>query len=189
MLRIIAGKFKGKKLLVPDVSRPITDRIRTSMFDTLSPIINGANILDLYAGSGAFGLEAISRGANSATFVENSDEAISLLKKNIENLQPNLRVQIIQQKVASFLESGSEEKFDIVMIDPPFPMPLVEKVENVKNAAKLLNNGGVIVFRLPSKENYDVNIPDLVHIFSNLFPSISVDDIFKDFVNFSIKLK
>src|SRR3954463_10464834 len=85
-MRIIAGEFRGRKLLAPegDITRPITDRVKQSLFDILTPEIEGAKVYDLFAGTGSMGLECLSRGAKHSTFFESDRSAVTRLKKNIE---------------------------------------------------------------------------------------------------------
>ncbi len=119
--RIITGQFKGRKLGVAEGSRPLTDRIKTVIFDVLGQSVKDATVFDLYAGSGAFGIEALSRGASKVYFYENNPEAVATLRSNLahvgavqgsfEIIAASLPEAIRQNKISTEL---------IVMIDPPF---------------------------------------------------------------------
>lgn len=168
MLRIITGKLKGRVLDVPEVSRPITDRIRTSIFDTITPIIDGSSVLDLYAGSGAFGLEAISRGAKKATFVELDESAVYIIRKNINTTKTADQTEIYSHSVLSFLKK-TEEEFDIIMLDPPFALTPTEKHNDLERCANCIAKGGIIIFRFPTKESYKKTPDGLEFVFSKKF--------------------
>ena len=119
-LRIVAGSLRGSKLAVPDRPglRPTSDRVRETLFNWLMPVIEGARCLDLYAGTGALGIEAISRGAAACTFVE-SDRAIAReLRENLARLKVD-NARVIEGDALAAL-AGRAEPFDIVFLDPPF---------------------------------------------------------------------
>ncbi len=120
-LRIVAGKWRSRLLPVADVAglRPTSERIRETLFNWLAPTIAGSRCLDLFAGTGALGIEALSRGAASVDFVENSPVAVKALRDSIQSLGAENAV-IRQVDALSFLRSGSEVAFDTVFIDPPF---------------------------------------------------------------------
>ena len=96
MLRIIAGEKKGLTIEVPSSAKPITDRIKTSIFDLIRDFIEGAEVLDLFSGSGNFAIEALSRGANRAVIVEIDDRAVDIIKKNIIKAKYNLKTDIFK---------------------------------------------------------------------------------------------
>jgi len=120
-MRIISGKAKGKRLLAPDTpaTRPVTDRAREAVFSMIGGWVEEATVLDLYAGSGSFGLEALSRGAAGATFVENGNRALEALRQNIREV--SLGGTLVTAKVRDFLERSTGD-FDLVFIDPPWDM-------------------------------------------------------------------
>lgn len=120
-MRIIAGVAKGRRLKSPDTkeTRPVTDRVREAVFSSIGEWVEGATVLDLYAGSGSFGLEALSRGAKSGTFVESGRKALAALRANVDSL--GLGGTVVGSTVQDFLRR-SDERFDLVFIDPPWPM-------------------------------------------------------------------
>ena len=129
-MRIISGKFKGKKLFLPidKKTRPLKDIVKESIFNLIihSNKINldleNSNILDLFSGSGSFGLECISRGAKKVIFFENYSEALNILKKNIKLLKINEYFEIVYKDCFNYFNSNQtfKDKFDIIFIDPPY---------------------------------------------------------------------
>jgi len=118
-MRIIAGKAKGRSLKVPrDVSRPTTDRVRESVFGQLSEFLPEARVLDLFAGSGGLGLEALSRGANSCVFVDQHRGACRVIEQNLQKTDLK-NGRVISQDVISFLKS-EQEPYDLIFADPPY---------------------------------------------------------------------
>ena len=117
-MRVIAGEFKGRRLRTPRGSRtrPTADRVREALFSMLGDV-SGARVLDLYAGSGALGIEALSRGAESALFVERDQQALAALRRNLEAVGANAEVR--RQDVLRFL-ARPEGTFDLVFSDPPY---------------------------------------------------------------------
>jgi 16S rRNA (guanine966-N2)-methyltransferase len=120
-MRIIAGKAKGRRLSAPEGpgTRPVTDRVKEAVFSSIGDWVVDADVADLYAGSGSFGLEALSRGARSAVFVENGLRAIEALKRNISSMA--LGGVVFSGKVREFLATNGQP-FHLVFIDPPWPM-------------------------------------------------------------------
>ena len=121
MTRIIAGEHRGRRLSTPkgERTRPTSDRAREGLFSTLQSLIDldGARVLDLYAGSGALGLEALSRGAGEATLVDNDPQALRALVANVEALQA--AATVVDEEVSAFLRSDPAS-YDLVVLDPPY---------------------------------------------------------------------
>lgn len=157
MARITSGKSKNVPLEVPDVTRPMTDRIKTSVFDILTPVIEDSICLDLYAGTGGLGLEAISRGAKQATFVEQDKLACEMLQKNIQRAKLEDQSIVIRDRVEEFLIS-CEKLYTLIFLDPPFPSPRKNKLVVLTKAAKACIEGGYIVFRHEEKERFPMEI-------------------------------
>jgi 16S rRNA (guanine966-N2)-methyltransferase len=173
-MRIIAGEFRGRKFLPPegDVTRPITDRVKQSLFDILTPVIDGARVYDCFAGTGSMGLECLSRGAAHVTFFEADRSAIERLKKNIAALGVAGKSQVVPGDLhrwfASIANSHSRAgAVDIVFLDPPY-RHLKEQPNALQRLAKLivlhhLRPSGTLVFRhgaadaleLPALRSYD----------------------------------
>lgn len=126
-LRIIGGRWRGRRLTFPPVPglRPSPDRVRETLFNWLQPVIAGARCLDLFAGSGALGLEALSRGAKEATLVDAHPQAVASLKEHLHLLEGDGTV--IRDDVLRFLDGETPpSRFDIVFLDPPFREGLLE---------------------------------------------------------------
>lgn len=119
--RVITGSAKGKKLIVPEsVTRPATDRIKTTLFDLIAEFIPNAKILDLYAGSGALGIEALSRGAEHAVFIEADAKAAKIIEKNLLNTNLIGSAEVIHAKLPFALNELKDNTFDIIFCDPPY---------------------------------------------------------------------
>lgn len=121
-IRIIGGDWRGRKLSFPDFPglRPSSDRVRETLFNWLAPYIPGSRCLDLFAGSGALGLEAASRGAKQVLLVDDAPQVAAALEQNIALLNAEGRVSVACKKAEHFVRSGLHEPFDIIFLDPPF---------------------------------------------------------------------
>lgn len=149
---IISGTAKGKKLQVANGTRPLTGRIKQSIFgllgfDNPDQDFSQVEVLDLFAGSGSFGLEALSRGVKSAVFVEEGPEAFKFLRENIHNTGFVDRAEAVKKQASTYLKSCAH-KFDIIFLDPPFPIAGKFPLILVNNVTK---PDSIIVFRLPTK--------------------------------------
>jgi 16S rRNA (guanine966-N2)-methyltransferase len=121
-MRVIAGEAKGRALVVPrgGATRAATDRIRETLFAILEPKLPGARVLDLFAGAGTLGIEALSRGAETATFVERGAEALKALRQNLAATDFTGRATVVAANVIAFLDSHPRGAYDLVFCDPPF---------------------------------------------------------------------
>ncbi|HHH39567.1 MAG TPA: 16S rRNA (guanine(966)-N(2))-methyltransferase RsmD [Sedimenticola sp.] len=126
-VRIIGGRHRGRRLAFPDLPglRPTPDRVRETLFNWLQPQLSGAACLDLFAGSGALGLEAASRGAGRVVMLDRSPLAVAALRRNVEQLGLDGQVTVIRADALAWLE-GPAEPFDILFLDPPFAEGLLE---------------------------------------------------------------
>ena len=149
-MRIVGGKYRHRLIIYPDdanQTRPTKDRVREAIFSALGDITN-KRVLDLYAGSGAMGLEALSRGAIHATFVDVSFNAIKVIKDNIANLKIDKNeYEIIKDKDINALESFKNRniKFDLVILDPPYNEGKYEQIVDILINDNLLNDNAIIV--------------------------------------------
>ena len=147
-MRIVSGFLKGKKInfLKSDTTRPLRDFVKESIFNVInhSSLIDidleNANVLDLYSGVGSFGIECISRGAKSTTFVEYDRSALTVLKKNIKQLKIEKKCKVFETKIVSFFSHlNTEHKYDIIFFDPPFVENLfIRELKKIKNLNILL---------------------------------------------------
>lgn len=121
-MRVIAGASKGRKLrsVKSATVRPTTDRVKEALFSSLGPGVPGARVLDLYAGSGALGIEALSRGAQHATFVESSSRAADVVKANLAATGLDARAAVVVLDVEEFLSAAPKAAMDLVLADPPY---------------------------------------------------------------------
>jgi 16S rRNA (guanine966-N2)-methyltransferase len=153
-MRVIAGSAKGRRLLGPDTSdtRPVTDRAKEALFSALGERVTGAQVLDLYAGSGAIGIEALSRGAARAVFVEKGRKALDALRHNL-NTVGFTNGMVIGQSVEAYVGSARGE-FDLVFCDPPWAMA-TDEVEHVMEAVDRITAPGaefIVQRRAPDRE-------------------------------------
>jgi 16S rRNA (guanine966-N2)-methyltransferase len=128
-MRIISGTAKGTKLNTLEglETRPTLDRVKESLFSIIQLKIPDSNVLDLFAGSGALGIEALSRGASKAVFCDSNYSAIKIVNQNLEKTKLLNKAKVLNTNYNSALESLSNEKFDIVFLDPPYKTNFVEK--------------------------------------------------------------
>jgi 16S rRNA (guanine966-N2)-methyltransferase len=146
-MRIIAGSAKGRRIKAPDTgaTRPVTDRVREAVFSSIGNWVEQAAVADLYAGSGSFGLEALSRGAESVVFVESGRKALQALRANVEVV--GLGGTVVEGTVQSFL-TRSDGVFHLVFMDPPWDQETATMEEDLANLdAKLAPNAEVVVSR------------------------------------------
>jgi 16S rRNA (guanine966-N2)-methyltransferase len=162
-LRIIAGEFRGRKLLSPDsaTTRPITDRAKQSLFDILAPRIPGAIVYDCFAGTGSMGLEALSRGCERVTVFETDRGALARLRKNIAALVVQSRSTVIPTDLFRwFGDSSSSGQASIVFLDPPYRY-LEERPNDLRKLARDLASrhlapGAIVVFRHDATDSLDL---------------------------------
>jgi 16S rRNA (guanine(966)-N(2))-methyltransferase RsmD len=121
-MRVVAGTYGGRRLVAPAGSetRPTSDRVREALFSVLGTTVHDARVLDLFAGSGALGIEALSRGARSAVFVDSSRKAIQAVKANLEALGLEADVWPVAARAALRTASSRSEAYDLVFLDPPY---------------------------------------------------------------------
>ena len=146
-MRIIAGEAGGRKIKSPDTrgTRPVTDRVREAVFSTIGSWVVDSVVCDLYAGSGSFGLEALSRGASSAVFVENGRKALAALRQNVAAI--GLGGTIIESTVQGYLDRANH-RFHLVFMDPPWDQPTSQMEEDFAKLDRLLlPNAEVVVSR------------------------------------------
>ena len=143
--RVIGGKWRGTKLEIADAKgfRPTADRVRETLFNWLSTHLRGANCLDLFAGSGALGIEAVSRGALSATLVECNELLAHQIDETLERLETN-KIEVVQADGLEWL-SMSKLQFDIVFLDPPFDSTLVDSCLEVLSVQGLSDKALVYI--------------------------------------------
>jgi len=145
-MRVISGTARGKKLIAPEGinTRPTTDRVKESIFNIIQRYIPCENVLDAFAGSGALGIEALSRGAESCTFIEANPEALSILRKNVEGARVSDKSEILRKDIFDFLNL-TNKKFDIIFLDPPYNKGFLSPVFKIVKERKLLSENGIVL--------------------------------------------
>ena len=146
-MRIISGKYKGKKLTGYDIlgTRPTMDRVKESLFGIIQNYLKNSTILDLFAGSGSLGIEALSNGATTCYFVDNNIKLVNIIKENTKNIEEN--TIILKKEYIKALQYFKENnvKFDIIFLDPPYKLNLINKSIELIEKYNLLNENGLIV--------------------------------------------
>ena len=158
-LRIVAGKWRSRLLDIANVPglRPTSERIRETLFNWLRPTIPGARCLDLFAGTGALGLEALSRGAADVVFVEKSPLAVKVLRDNVQTLAATT-ADVRQGDALAFLQAPPGEKFDIVFLDPPFAADMLGDLCRLIDEAAVLD-GGALVYLEDDRARPETDLP------------------------------
>lgn len=155
--RIITGHYKGFKLSVPESARPVTDRVKTYMFDILGDI-EGLTCADIFAGSGNLGIEALSRGVSHATFVENDKEAIDNIHENITGLRiSESRFKIFTHSVGAFVNTINQT-FDLLFVDPPFESIHSFKIETLLS---VMHADTILILKV---DETDIQIPEQLEV-------------------------
>jgi 16S rRNA (guanine966-N2)-methyltransferase len=154
-MRVIAGAFKGRVLApVKGCTRPTGAKVREAIFNILGPAVVGARVLDLFAGTGALGIEALSRGAREAVFVEDHPEALKGLRRNLEQLGLGSRTVVLALPVAAALRklSGGGERIDLVFLDPPYGRDTAAATLAVLGEGELLAPQALVVAEHSKRE-------------------------------------
>lgn len=168
-MRIISGKARGTKLYTLDSmnTRPTLDRVKESIFNIIQSEIEDAIVLDLFAGSGAIGLEMLSRGAQKAILCDKSKDAIEIIKKNIEKTHMNQKAEVYNLDFNSCLEKIKNQKFNLIYIDPPYNTDYIAQSLKKITELDIIKQEGKIILEtddeqriLKEIENIDVEIVD-----------------------------
>lgn len=161
-MKVISGFLKGRNIYGYNIdgTRPTMDRVKESIFATIQDYIKGSTILDLFAGSGQIGIEAISNGAKYCYFVDNNKESINTINKNIRNLNIQDKTKIVLSDWEKILNelSQKEIKFDLIFIDPPYNYDVYEKLLEKLITLDILNDNGLIILEhhnLKFKDKYN----------------------------------
>ena len=142
-MRVISGSVRGRRLKAPENYdiRPTTDNVKESLFNIIQFDIEGRRVLDLFAGTGQLGIECLSRGADSVVFIDQSREAVKIIRENLKAC--GLSAPVLQQEALSYLRGCGS--FDLIFVDPPYDSGLYEPVLNVINSVDILSDGGIIL--------------------------------------------
>ena len=142
-MRVITGSARGRKLKTPENYdiRPTTDNVKESIFNIIQFDIEGRRVLDLFAGTGQLGIECLSRGAASVTFVDQSRDAVELVKANLRAC--GFEAKVYNQESISFLNHAG--KYDLILLDPPYATNLLDQALEIINVVDILSEGGIII--------------------------------------------
>ncbi|MBQ9757435.1 MAG: 16S rRNA (guanine(966)-N(2))-methyltransferase RsmD [Clostridia bacterium] len=145
-MRVISGSARGRKLIAPNGldTRPTTDRVKESIFNIIMPYLPANCVLDLFSGSGAMGIESLSRGSNHCTFVENNKDAQKVTVQNIELSKVGDRADVVFGDAMEYLDK-SNRQFDVIFLDPPYNTGLLTKAITKIFENNLLSGNGIIV--------------------------------------------
>jgi len=172
-VRVAAGTLKGRRLLVPRgaTTRPTADQVRIALLDSLTPWLPGARVLDLFAGAGSVGLEALSRGAGHATFVERDARAVTALRANVAALGLQEYARVHRGEVGPALDrlAAAGERFTIVFLDPPYEADLVDRTLDRLATGGLVAAAGVVIAQHFTKRVPSAVVGDLTAVRTRRF--------------------
>ena len=161
-MRVITGSARGVRLKTPNgmKTRPTTDRVKEAVFSMVQFEIEGRKFLDLFAGTGQMGIEALSRGASRAVFVDGWKDACALVRENLRLSRLSDRASVVQGDYLSYLQS-CREKFDIVFLDPPYAEVFLENALKKISEIDILSDRGIIICERPAEKRLDLDFPGL----------------------------
>ncbi len=159
-MRVITGKARGVQLKTPEgmKTRPTADRVKEAMFSIIQFDVPGAKVLDLFGGTGQLGIEALSRGADRAVFVDAGEDACKLIKENLKRARMEGQGTVIRGDYLTYLER-CKEKFSLVFLDPPYAEMFLEKSLTKLMEIDILLSGGIIVTERPLEKTLDMELP------------------------------
>lgn len=157
-MRIISGKYRGHQLVAfkADHIRPTTDRVKETLFNKIQFYIEGANVVDLFCGTGNLGIEALSREANFCTFVEKNPKSLTITRQNLEKLKvPKEHYRIVNMDVLLFLKNYKGEPFDVILADPPFTEKMAHDVMLAASECSGFGENTIMAIESEKKERID----------------------------------
>ena len=149
-MRVITGKARGVQLKTPEgmLTRPTADRVKEALFSIINFDLPGAAVLDLFGGTGQLGIEALSRGAKSAVFVDQREDACRIIRENLRRTKMETQGRVVRSDYLDYLRR-SREKFDIILLDPPYAEVFLENALKCITEIDILQTGGIIVAERP----------------------------------------
>ena len=149
-MRVITGKARGVQLKTPEgmLTRPTADRVKEALFSIINFDLPGASVLDLFAGTGQLGIEALSRGANRAVFIDAREDACKIIRENIRRTKFENQARVIRSDYLEYLRR-CKEKFDIILLDPPYAEVFLENALKSITEIDILQSGGIIIAERP----------------------------------------
>ena len=159
-MRVITGKARGVSLKTPNgmATRPTADRVKEALFSIIQFDIPGAKVLDLFGGTGQLGIEALSRGAESAVFVDEREEACNLIRENLKRTHLESNAKVIRSDYLQFLKN-CRNSFDIILLDPPYAEVFLENSLKMITEIDILQSGGIIVTERPVEKEFSIDFP------------------------------
>ena len=159
-MRVITGKARGVQLKTPEgmATRPTSDRVKEALFSIINFDIPGMTVLDLFGGTGQLGIEALSRGAEKAVFVDASETACKLIRENLKRTKLESQARVVRGDYLSFLRS-CREKFGIIFLDPPYAEEFLENSLKCITEIDILQSGGIIVAERPLEKPLLLDFP------------------------------
>ena len=159
-MRVITGKARGVVLKTPDglKTRPTADRVKEALFSIIQFDIPNARVLDLFGGTGQLGIEALSRDAKSAVFIDEQEEACRLIRENLKRTKLESYAKVIRSDYATFLKN-CHETFDIILLDPPYKEKFLENALKLITEIDILQSGGIIVTERPVEKDLEFEFP------------------------------
>ena len=157
-MRVISGKARGVSLMTPkgELTRPTADRVKEALFSIIQFDLPGAKVLDLFGGTGQLGIEALSRGAKQAVFVDAREDACRLIKENLKRTKLESDANVIRSDYLQYL-NRCREKFDIIILDPPYAEVFLENALKVITEIDILQSGGIIIAERPLGKDLPLN--------------------------------
>ena len=161
-MRVITGTARGRRLHEPEgmATRPTTDNVKESMFNLIQFDIEGRRVLDLFAGTGQLGIEALSRGAAHCTFVDKGREPIAVIRENLKKTRLEERATVVQADYRSWLKT-CRQQYDLILLDPPYAEVFLETALKIVSEIDILTNSGIIVCERPYEKSLPDEIPGL----------------------------
>ena len=159
-MRVITGKARGVNLKTPEgiTTRPTADRVKEALFSIIQYDIPSADVLDLFGGTGQLGIEALSRGAHKAVFVDAREDACRLIRENLRRTHLDGDARVLRSDYRDFLR-GCSEKFDIIFLDPPYAEDFLENSLKLITEIDILQSGGIIVTERPAEKVLSCDFP------------------------------
>ena len=153
-MRVITGKARGVQLKTPEgmLTRPTADRVKEALFSIINFDIPMASVLDLFGGTGQLGIEALSRGANSAVFVDQREDACKIIRENLRRTKLESQSRVVRSDYLDYLRR-SKEKFDIILLDPPYAEVFLENALKCITEIDILKSDGIIVAERPVEKD------------------------------------
>ena len=168
MMRVITGSAKGIKLQTPEgeATRPTSERAKEALFSMIQFEVEGRRVLDLFAGSGQLGIEALSRGAGHAVFVDRANAAVQSIRANLQKTKLQASADVYCRESISFLRGNTREKFDLIFLDPPYALGLIPQALSLLCQQKMLLPGALLVCETGSPDDVFGQEPDLAGIYA-----------------------